>query len=275
MANIATEGNDVLTGGSGADTIDGGDGGGGNDIINSGAGDDIIDGGSGSDRLNGGSGADTLIYNLFENTGATDLYIGGSGFAQQEIREYLQHLATVQTNANGEVSNGRASAFTFEGGRNTRFVASMMKNLLVAVSREAMNPLSPVNHAPVTDLNGAGTCNNATTAFTEQAPVLVVPTATITDVDSANQTSLTARPDGNAVEPLSLNETATTMVTDLKVTCPWSTGVLLISASAPLAPYPSILDGIQYNDTSDTPTTTDLTVNVVVDDGTDDGTSNA
>ncbi|MGH8858617.1 MAG: cadherin-like domain-containing protein, partial [Polaromonas sp.] len=163
---IATDGNDHLNGGSGADTIDGG---GGNDVINSGAGSDIIDGGSGSDRLNGGSGSDTLIYNLFENAGATDMYMGGSGIdavrivltatewgssiVQQEIRKYLQHLATVKTNGNtGEVSNGTASDFTFDFGNNTRLTVSMMERLVVVVDGETIDPYAPfiTSYAEVT-----------------------------------------------------------------------------------------------------------------------------
>src|SRR5205085_12848 len=99
------------------------------------------------------------------------------------------------------------------------------------------------------------------------------PSATITDVDSANMTSLTAtltaRPDGNGVESLSLNATATTAAAGLTVTYTAATGVLLITGSASKATYQTILDGIQYNDSSDTPTTTSRTVNVVVSDGTD------
>ena len=72
---------------------------------------------------------------------------------------------------------------------------------------------TPVNDAPVVDLNAGGAGNNVTTAFTEQTPVLIAPVGTLTDVDSATLTSLTvtltARPDGNAVESLALNAAAT------------------------------------------------------------------
>ena len=73
---------------------------------------------------------------------------------------------------------------------------------------------TPVNDAPVVDLNAGGAGNNVTTAFTEQTPVLIAPVGTLSDVDSATLSSLlvtlTARPDGNAVESLSLNAAATT-----------------------------------------------------------------
>ena len=84
----------------------------------------------------------------------------------------------------------------------------------------------------------------------------------IADVDSANLSALTvtltARPDGNAVESLSLNGAATTAASGAGLTVSYtaSTGVLSITGSATKAVYQSILQGIQYNDTSDTPTTT-------------------
>ena len=184
MANTTTEGNDVLTGGSGADTIYGG---GGSDVINSGAGNDILDGGSGSDRLNGGSGNDRLVYKLFENANAADLYMGGSGIdtlqleltsaewanatVQQEIREYLQHLATVKVNAStGEVSNGTASDFTFDFGNGSKLTVSMMERLTVVVNGETIDP-----RAPYITSNGAGP--NAAVSIAENTNAVTTVTA--------------------------------------------------------------------------------------------------
>jgi len=130
----------VSNGGNGDDEIGGGSG---NDILGGGAGSDTLNGGSGSDRLNGGSGNDKLIYVLSQNGGATDLYMGGFGIdtveirltlnewanavVRQEILEYVQHLATVQTNQkSGEVSNGIASDFTFDFGGGTKLTVSMI-----------------------------------------------------------------------------------------------------------------------------------------------------
>ncbi len=154
MANIATEGNDVLTGGSGVDTINGGAG---NDIINSGAGNDTIDGGSGSDRLNGGSGADTLIYTLTENRGATDVYTGGSGIdtlrlqltqaqwadaaVRVQLQNYVQFLQRVKMNPQGEVSNGTASDFVFTFAGDTSLTVQTMETL--AISVQSTPPAAP------------------------------------------------------------------------------------------------------------------------------------
>ena len=130
-----------------------------------------------------------------------------------------------------------------------------------------------VNDAPVVDLNAGGAGQNVTTAFTEQTPVLIAPVGTLTDVDSANLTSLlvtlTARPDGNAVESLSLNAAATAAAAGAGLTVSYTagTGVLSITGSATKAVYQSILQGILYNDTSNTPTTSNRSITVVANDG--------
>ena len=82
--------------------------------------------------------------------------------------------------------------------------------------------------------------------------------------------TLTARPDGNAVESLSLNAAATTAASGAGLTVSYTagTGVLSITGAATTAVYQSILQGILYNDTSNTPTTSNRTINVVANDGT-------
>ncbi len=133
--------------------------------------------------------------------------------------------------------------------------------------------VAAVNDAPVVDLNAGGAGQDVTTAFTEQTPVLIAPVGTLTDVDSANLTALTVtlttRPDGNAVESLSLNAAATTAASGAGLTVSYTagTGVLSITGSATKAVYQSILQGIQYNDTSDTPTTSNRSITVVATDG--------
>ena len=103
--------------------------------------------------------------------------------------------------------------------------------------------------------------------------MLIAPVGTLTDVDSANLTSLlvtlTARPDGNAVESLSLNAAATTAASGAGLTVSYTpaTGVLSITGAATKAVYQSILQGILYNDTSNTPTTSNRTITVVANDG--------
>ncbi len=131
--------------------------------------------------------------------------------------------------------------------------------------------ITAVNDAPVMDLNAGWGGNDATAAFTEQTPVLIAPIATLSDADSANLSSLTvtltARPDGYTVESLSLNSTAAAAASGLTVTYTASTGVLSITGSASRATYETILQGIQYNNTSDMPTTSNRSITVVANDG--------
>jgi Ca2+-binding RTX toxin-like protein len=149
-----SSGDDIITGTSGADTLNGGAGndtlssGAGSDRLNGGSGSDTLDGGSGSDTLNGDSGNDILVYRLAENVGSGDLYTGGSGIdtvrlmltktewlqdsVQLELARYFTHLATVQRNAQDEVSNGSSRDFTFNFGTSTLTV-QMMEQLEISV----------------------------------------------------------------------------------------------------------------------------------------------
>lgn len=155
-------GDDILNGSNGADTLNGGAGSdslygaAGADTLNGGSGDDVLDGGSGSDVLKGDSGDDILIYRLAENSGSTDVYTGGSGIdvvrmmltttewlsdsVQYQIARYCDHLATVQRNAQGEVSNGSARDFTFTFGSSTLTV-QMMERLEVYVDGARVSDL--------------------------------------------------------------------------------------------------------------------------------------
>src|SRR5688572_5330495 len=154
-----TSGSDTLNGGAGADTLSGGAGA---DTLNGGSGNDILDGGSGSDTLKGDSGDDLFIYRLAENIGSSDVYTGGSGIdvvrvmltsaewlsdsVQYQIARYYEHLATVQRNTQGEVSNGSARDFTFTFGSSTLTV-QMMERLEIYVDGTQVTDLD----APVID----------------------------------------------------------------------------------------------------------------------------
>jgi hypothetical protein len=131
--------------------------------------------------------------------------------------------------------------------------------------------LTAVNDAPILDLNAGAAGNNGTAIFTEQTPILIAPIGTLIDADSANivslRATLTTRPNGNAVESLSLNTAAATAASGLAVSYAPTTGILSITGTATKAIYQSILQGILYNNTSDTPTTANRTVNVIVNDG--------
>jgi VCBS repeat-containing protein len=138
--------------------------------------------------------------------------------------------------------------------------------------------ITPVNDPPTVDLNGAAAGNDATASFTGTL-VAIAPSATVTDPDTVNMSSLhatlSARLDG-AVETLSLNATASAAaagVPGMTVSYSAVSGILSVTGSASQATYQTILDGIVYNDTAATPSAGDRIVDVVVNDGLIDSAS--
>ena len=79
-------GDDIIKGGDAAEKIDGGAG---DDLILGRGSDDVLDGGAGDDYVAGGGGDDTLIYELSENMGDNDVYLGSRGYdvLQLEVTE--------------------------------------------------------------------------------------------------------------------------------------------------------------------------------------------
>ena len=182
---------------------------------------------------------------------------------------------------NADYNGTLANAITFRAWDQTSGSNGTLADTSTSGGITAFSPLTDtaaltvtaVNDAPVVDLNAGVAGQDVTTAFTEQTPVLIAPVGTLTDVDSATLTSLlvtlTARPDGNAVEALSLNGAATTAASGAGLTVSYTaaTGVLSITGTATTATYQTILQGILYNDTSDTPTTSNRSITVVANDG--------
>ncbi|MET3898966.1 T1SS-143 domain-containing protein [Devosia sp. UYZn731] len=141
--------------------------------------------------------------------------------------------------------------------------------------------VTPVNDAPVVDLNGAGAGNNGSATAVEQTPQYILnatalTAATISDVDSSAlksmMISLVGRPDG-AFEVLSLNSSAQAAADGLSVTYNADFSVLTITGSASVATYQTILQGLSYINNSDIPTATGHSVEVIVNDGTDSSTA--
>jgi VCBS repeat-containing protein len=137
-----------------------------------------------------------------------------------------------------------------------------------------------INTRPETDLNGAD-CEGADGAASfveDHGAIQIAPNGTVSDDDgqiAAMTVTLTDRPDGNSTEGLSLNAAALNAVAQTGGAVSWaydpSTGKLTITGPADAATYQAILQGIQYNNSSDTPNTTPRHVTVVVNDGTFNG----
>ncbi|MDB5519776.1 MAG: Fibronectin type domain protein, partial [Tardiphaga sp.] len=121
--------------------------------------------------------------------------------------------------------------------------------------------VAPVNDAP--DL----TLNVTTVAATEQTPVTLAPTLTLSDVDSSTLASATVRITGNYApgeDVLSFVDTAT-----IHGSFDPGTGTLTltaISGTPPISDFQAALRAVTYKDTSDAPSTLQRTVTFTVKD---------
>ncbi|MDM8555347.1 hypothetical protein QUF75_11500 [Desulfococcaceae bacterium HSG7] len=126
------------------------------------------------------------------------------------------------------------------------------------------------NNAPVADLNGSGTAgNDVSGSFTEGGgAVAIAPAGTVTDADGDEiQTvtvALTNNLDGAGTEALYLTSASNVTVagsgTDTVTLTPAGTGTTN-------AQFTAALQAITYNNTSDTPDTTNRIITVVANDG--------
>ena len=126
------------------------------------------------------------------------------------------------------------------------------------------------------DDNSTATGNNFSGAFTEGSATAAADadvTVTSPTINLASATAtLTSRPDGDANEVLAATASGGIGAGDISYTA--ATGVLTIAPAVPqlVADFEAVLESLTYNNTSDTPTETDRTINVVV---TDTNTSNS
>ncbi|MDB5586598.1 MAG: hypothetical protein JWP26_1568 [Devosia sp.] len=142
----------------------------------------------------------------------------------------------------------------------------------VPIPKPFVIDVTPVNDAPVVDLNGADAGNNASATAVEQLPQYILNAATLSDVDSSTLNSLTVRFTGrpNGVdEALSLNPQAQAAATGLTVTYNSALGVLTVTGTASVATYQTILRGVTYLNGNDNPAATGHSVEVIVNDGHD------
>ena len=220
-----------------------------------------------------GQYADELAIIQQALSGQADILVYGCDFAEGQAGQEAATLLSQLTGADVAASTD-ATGFAALGGDWVLETQIGTIETQIAVDDGIQANWVGLLAAPVVDLNAGGVGNNVTTAFTEQTSVLIAPVGTLSDVDSANlnqfSVTLTARPNGNAVESLSLNAAATTVASGAGLTVSYtaSTGVLLITGTASTATYQTILQGILYNNTSDQPTTSNRSITVVARDST-------
>jgi hypothetical protein len=125
--------------------------------------------------------------------------------------------------------------------------------------------ITPVNDAPVVDLNGPSVGTDFAAIFTEDggAVSIVAPELGVSDVDSAVIESATAtitnRPDG-ALEILSVDTAGTAIAVSFNP----ATGLLSLSGSDSLARYQAVLRTLKYLNASQNPNTTPRIISVSV-----------
>ena len=220
-----------------------------------------------------GQYADELAIIQQALSGQADILVYGCDFAEGQAGREAATLLSQLTGADVAASTD-ATGFAALGGDWVLETQIGTIETQVAVDDGIQASWVGLLAAPVVDLDAGGVGNNVTTAFTEQTSVQIAPVGTLSDVDSANlnrlTVTLTARPNGNAVESLSLNAAAATVASGAGLTVSYtaSTGVLLITGTASTATYETILQGILYNNTSDQPTTSNRSITVVARDST-------
>ena len=184
--------------------------------------------------------------------------IGGGTFVDAAYQTFTYNLLPSQISATTTI----------------RFTASDDLDGNATPTDDAHDDILYVDNVSVTYAT-APPVQDLTVTYTENGvPVPISVFSQITDPNDTNMESativLTNRPDG-ALESLSLNAAATAAASGAGLTVGYTaaSGVLLISGSATKAVYQSILDGVQYNNTDETPDTADRIINATVFDGND------
>ena len=183
----------------------------------------------------------------------------------------------------GVPTGGTTHDLTGATGGTTRYSANSF-DIAVTVTAE--------NDAPTVDLNGAGAGVNNSVTFTEGAnttgtPVNIAASGALADIDNTNLIRMTVTVggvvDGNA-EVLTIGGTAFQLGNDatnvdvgaFRVSYASGTGIFTITPDGAtvdaVADFQTLLQGITYHNTSDTPATSNRTVDVAV---TDAGLDNA
>ncbi|MCP4303298.1 MAG: tandem-95 repeat protein, partial [bacterium] len=123
--------------------------------------------------------------------------------------------------------------------------------------------IDPVNDAPVVTTSGGST------AFTEDGGAVTVDAAvTVTDADNTNLASATVTISNlldAGLETLAATPSGAIVAGNISYVAP----TLTITAAAPVADFQAVLQSVTYNNTSNTPDTTDRNLQFVANDGSD------
>ena len=224
---------------------------------------------------------DDLVVRLIVGEGTLTVATGSeavvsNGGNNSAIVELTGTLTEINTALNG---------LTYQG--NTDFNSTDDTNTLTITTNDQGNSgsggaledtdavtinVTPVNDAPVADLNGGATGLDYTASFNEGGSntEIVDPTATLTDVDDTALESLTVTITNilnTSEEILSVNNLPATISSTYNP----ATGMLTLTrqGNASVADFQAALRGLVYNNTSENPDVSDRTIEVVASDGDD------
>jgi hypothetical protein len=186
--------------------------------------------------------------------GATASYVAPtltiSGVTSVANYQSMLQAVTYNNSSQNPTTTNRTIAFQVNDGAGVNNLSNI-GNKTVSVTS--------VNDAPVVTTTGG------TSAFVENSPAVVVDSGvTVTDVDSANISSATITIT-NLLDSGAETLAAPTLLGG--ATANYVAPTLTISGSTTKANYQSMLQAVTYNNSSNTPTTTNRTISFQVDDG--------
>ncbi|MEM9534337.1 MAG: Ig-like domain-containing protein [Cyanobacteria bacterium P01_E01_bin.45] len=131
--------------------------------------------------------------------------------------------------------------------------------------------VTPPNDAPVVDLDGPGGTANFSTTFTEGSGAIAIADtdSVITDADAGDnieRLTLTLT-NAQAGDSLSINGGEPALPMGISLDGTSTSSAIVLTGTATPATYTTALQLIQFNNTSETPNTTNRTVTVVANDG--------
>jgi hypothetical protein len=219
--------------------------------------------------------AESLSVNTTGTSITAGSYNSGTGVLTLSGSDTLAHYQQViRTLAYNNTSQNPSSA-------NRIVNVTVNDGSVDSATAKATISVTPVNDAPTVDMSGGGGSIDSNAAFTEDSspqhpgsgPVALGASADAADVDNANLASadvtLTNHPDGSA-ESLAANTAGTSITVDAYNS---TTGVLHLHGADTVAHYQQVIRTVKYDNSSNTPSSTNRDVTTKVNDGSLDSTA--
>ncbi|MDH4237122.1 MAG: DUF4347 domain-containing protein [Nitrospira sp.] len=159
---------------------------------------------------------------------ASDILVYGCDFGKGEAGREAAMRLSVLTGADVSASEDLTGAAELGGDWDLELDIGQIEAGIV-FGEQAQYDFDHLLAAPSVDLNGSPPGSTVTVAFTEQIPVQIAPAGVVSDNDNdviSLTATLAARPDGDAVESLSLSSAATAAAAGLTVSYTSATGCL-------------------------------------------------